>query len=177
LKLNCLGIILLLLSCATSKREEIPFWEENSYGEFEIDYFIDTISGKAKGFAYFTNGSFYLKVLGPLNINLFSVNIKEGEVEIIYKDEIYKEKLCLNIDVQSLISYFNGDTKPFPPFFSCYGWDISYDGEGGMIRGIKGDDVFFIYNTTEKPFLKFSFEYLNKGISINGRLKKIWRMP
>lgn len=167
---------MFFLSCASFKREEIPFWEENSFGEFEIDYFIGNLSGRAKGFVYFYNNSFSLKILGPLNMSVFSININEEEVEIIYKDEIYKEEVCPYIKERNLISYFNGDTNSFPPLFSCYGWEISYDGEGGVLKGIEGNDIFFLYNTGEKPFLKFSFEYLKKEISINGKLKKIWRM-
>lgn len=166
---------ILIFSCQSVKKTPLPFWEENSYGEFEIYYFIGNNSGKAKGFLYFGENLFSLKVLGPLNINILSMYISEKEIEINYKNNIFKEKLCPYIDIKRLLKFFNGSQEAFDPFFSCYEWDISYDGEGGSIRGIKGGEIFFIYNTTEKPFQNFSIEYFKEDISLNGKLKGIWK--
>lgn len=101
--------------------------------------------------------------------------INEKEIEINYKNNIFKEELCPYIDIKRLLKFFNGSDEAFHPFFSCYDFEISYDGEGGSIRGIKGEDVFFIYNTTEKPFQNFSIELLKEDISLNGKLKGIWK--
>lgn len=172
-----LFFFLIFLSCSTSKREAIPFWEENSYGEFEIDYFIGSNTGKAKGFVYFKENSFTFKVLGPLNFNLLNLKMAEGEIEIIYKDEVFIEKACSELDINKLISFFNGKRDAFPKFFSCNGWNLEYDGEGGSLRGTKGGEMFFFYTTTDSPFQKFSLEYFKGDLSINGKLKGIYRLP
>ncbi|MEJ5166227.1 MAG: hypothetical protein WHV67_04270 [Thermoanaerobaculia bacterium] len=174
---NIFKFFLILLSCSIAKRERIPFWEENSYGEFEIDYFIGSNTGKAKGFVYFKENSFTFKVLGPLNFNLLNIKMSEGEIEIVYKDEVFTEKACPELDINKLISFFNGKRDTFPKFFSCYGWNLEYDGEGGSLRGTKGGEMFFFYTTTDSPFQKFSLEYFKEDLTIDGKLKGIYRFP
>lgn len=176
-KLFLIFLFIFSLNCAVSKREKIPFWEENSFGEFEIYYFIGSVSGKAKGFMSFEREVFSFKVVGPLNFNILSIRIYGEEVEISYKDEVFREKLCPPLEVKNIISYFNGKKDVFPPFFSCYGWNLSFDGEGGSVRGTRGGEMFFFYNTTDKPIQKFSLEYFKEDLSINGKLKGIYRLP
>lgn len=177
IKFSLILFLFLNLNCAVSKREPVPFWEENSFGEFKIDYFIGNITGQAKGFAFFKKESFYLKITGPLNLTIFSIYINSDNVEINYNNEVFKYERCPFIDLNKILLYFNGNQRAFEPFFSCYGWEISYDGEGGSIRGIKGEEILYIYNTTEKPFQNFSIEYFKGDLSINGKLKGIYKIP
>lgn len=167
--------LILIFSCQSLKKNPLPFWEENSFGLFEIYYFIGNNSGKAKGYLYFGENSFSLKILGPLNISILSIYIDEKEFEINYKNNVFKNSICPNIDIKRLLNYLNGSKEAFLPFFSCYDFEINYDGEGGSMRGIKGGDIFFIYNTTEKPIQNFSIEYFKEDISLNGKLKGIWK--
>ncbi len=178
MKFFVITFFIFIISCQTTKKVPIPFWEENSYGSFEINYFQGDISSTAKGLVYFKGDEFLLKILGPLNITVLSMEVKGNVIKINYGNQEFIIDYCSYINIESLKLFFNGDKNAFPSNFNCSNWNISYDGEGGSIKGISsGGDIFFVYITTDKPFQKFSIEYLRGDLSINGKLKGIWLLP
>ncbi len=178
MKFFLITFLLFIIGCQITQKVPIPFWEENSYGSFEINYFQGDISSTAKGLVYFKGDEFLLKILGPLNIPVLSLEAKGNEIKLNYGNQEFIIKDCSIINFESLKLFFNGDKKAFPSNFNCSNWNLNYDGEGGSIKGISYEgDIFFVYVTTDKPFKKFSIEYLRGDLSINGKLKGIWLLP
>lgn len=175
-KIIFLIFFIFCLNCSISNRKAIPFWEKNSYGEFEIFYFIGSNMGKAKGFLQISEDFISIKAIGPLNLLIFSTIIENEKIVFSFKNKKFFFN-CSEISIDKFLLLLNGEKKSILPFFSCDGWDFNFDEEGKIIR-INGPygEVIYIYFFDEKPVRRFSFEYLNKEISINGKLKKIWKV-